>query len=368
MDPSADTTRTRRSLVPRWFVASGLSAVAMLAAALLLPPVLDRPATVQVPNVQGLDVSVARSRLAQAGFLLEIGDTRFSASATKGSVLEQRPGPGESADVGSAVAVVLSAGSEQFSLPDVIGMRVEEATSLLEGRGLIVGVDAVVSDEPTGTVLSSVPGPGATIFTSEMVRLTVSADKGDASVPLRHALSGQCFVIDPGPMPAVAATTAPSTDAPMEVARRLRSLLEASGAGVSITRSMADTAGAGADDVRARRAAEVSCTAVVGLAVSGSTPGLAVVTIAPRADDPRLYIPSSDLSQAILEALRASRLTAIGVTVEADAVLSAVPMPGVRVRLGAVSSPADRTAFRDPSWFDAVARSIYGALGEEYGK
>lgn len=368
MDPTAHIPRRRRSLVPRWLLpAAGVILGVLAVAAVLL---LARPGveTAQIPSIDSLDVSVARSRLAQAGFLLEVGDRRFSDASPAGTVLEQSPAPGTVAEVRSVVTVVVSAGSERFSMPDVIGMPVGQARELLVGKGLAVEVDEVGSGEATGVVLASVPAPGVPVFNSGVVRLTVAVDDLGPSVLTRYALTGLCFVIDPEPVPRPSSESTAPPDVTLEVARRLRSLLEASGAGVSVTRSAVDTPGAGVDAVRSRRASEASCTAAVGLSVSASTPGVAVASLAPRADDPRLYIPSAELSRALLESLNMSGGTAIAVTVQQDPVLSAVSVPGVRVRLGSSGSPADRASFRDPVWADGTARAIYRALGERFGR
>lgn len=357
--------QARRSLVPLWVVAIGVVALIVLAA-LSLPQLIAAPEMTEVPNVKGLDVSVARSRLAQAGLLLEVGDERFSATVPARGVMEQDPAPGRTAEKRSTVVVVLSAGSEEFAMPDVLGMQVDAAIDTLEQQGLIVSAEAVPSEEPSGTVLASTPSPGGMVRTGAAVHLSVSASRDPGSALLPYAFAGSCFVIDPAPLPASTASTLPP-DAPLDVARRLRSLLEASGGAVTVTRSITDTS-AITDDVRAERATAASCTAVVGLSVSENEEGIAVVTLTPRQDAPTLYIPSTDLGRGVVEALGASGHAAGTLTTGTDPVLSAVGMPGVRVRLGSIGSAQDRASFRDSHWADDVARSIYRALGEAFAK
>lgn len=347
-----------------WLVGAVLLGVLVVAGALLFPRLLARPERVSVPNVRGLDIAVARSRLAEAGLLLETGDRRFSSTVPAGGVIGQDPGPGATVARRSVVTVVLSAGSEEFLMPDVIGMPVEEARRGLEERGLTVTLESLPSEEPSGTVLATLPAPGAPVRTSDEVRVSVAASRTASSVLLPYKLAGTCFVIDVEPMPPVSGLATAPPDAPLEVARRLRSLLEASGAGVSMTRSLTDTAGAVTPERRAARAAGATCTAIVGLTVSESAPGIAVLTLTPRTDDPRLYIPSTELARKTVESFRASKMTAGSVTIASDPVLASVSVPGIRVRLGSAASPADRSAFRDPTWSDRVARALYSALGE----
>lgn len=55
-------------------------------------------------------------------------------------------------------------------------------------------------------------------------------------------------------------------------------------------------------------------------------------------------------------------------TVSADPVLSSFSGPWLRVVLGSPIQRTDKTSFSDPRWADQVARAIYGALGEVYGR
>lgn len=341
-------------------------ALALVPATVFLPRLLARAETVAVPNVAGLEVEVARSRLGEAGLLLAFGDTRFSSTVPEGGIIEQQPAPGTLVDVRSTVSVVLSAGSEEFVMPDVLGMRVAEAMSVLQDRGLVVDVVPVPSEEPSGTVLSSVPSPGVAVRTSDTVRLSVAASR-DTSTALRpYALDSCSFVLDVSPQPEPSATASSTPDAALEVSRRLQSLLEASGATVTVTRSINDTDGAASDAARVARASGTSCTVVIGLSVTASGSGMRVMSAAPSAERPALFIPSSDLARRIGDALKGARLAAPVSTTATDAVLASVSSPGVRVVLGSVRSQEDRAAFRDPEWADRVARSIYRGVGEAY--
>lgn len=360
--------RPRRALVPAWVLAGAGIAVALLIAGIVLPLVLARPETTAVPNVAGLDVAIARSRLGEAGLLLEYGDTRFSSTVPEGGVIQQDPAPGATVPVRSTVVVILSAGSEEFVMPDVLGMKASAAVALLEERGLSVHLEPTPSTEPSGTVLASVPSPGAAVRTSESVRLSVAASRESSTTLRPYDLGGMSFVIDPAPMPEASTAASPTGDVALEVSRRLRSLLEASGATVTVTRSITDTGAAVSESARIARASATSATALVGVGVSASGGGLLVAAAAPSAQRPSLFIPSSDLARRISDALKGARLTAPVSTAASDAVLVSVTSPGVRVTLGSVASTEDRGAFRDPEWADRVARAIYRAVGEAFGR
>lgn len=324
-----------------------------------------RPVTVAVPNVAGLDVPVARSRLAEVGLLLERGDVRFSTTVPKDGVIEQSIAPGAVVEEGSVVVVVVSAGSEEIEMPDVVGMKLGAARDILTAKGLTVQVETEPSEEPSDTVLRSLPAPGSKVRTAQTVRLTVAAQGSASSALLPYRLEGRTYVIDPAPMPRASAGATSLPDVPLEVARRLRSLLEASGATVVVTRSVTDTATT--VDSRLARARESSPTVVLGLSVDPVADGAAVLVPPSTPERASVYVASSDLARSTIDALTGAHVSVSqGVAVD-DPVISVFLVPGVRVRLGSTSKETDVASFRDPAWSDSVARAIYRALGEESG-
>ena len=93
-----------------------VAAVAGFALAYLLlfffvfrPSVL--PDTGVVPDVIGMEVDVARQRLAGAGFELELGTYRADPIVRRGSVAEQRPSAGTELERGGRVVVIVSGGT-----------------------------------------------------------------------------------------------------------------------------------------------------------------------------------------------------------------------------------------------------------------
>lgn len=348
----------RPPYVPRWVVPSAAAVGATLLLVLGLSLWLGVRAEVIVPEIIGVDEAVAEVRLAQSGLIIEVTERPFDASEP-GTVLDQDPAPGESLREGDPVRVVVSAGSEEFMMPDVVGLALKIAKVQLEERGLVVRIDEVQSDAPENTVISTNPAPGASIRSSDMVRLSV-AIKGDATdALLPYKLDGTVVAIDPTLIPGG------TQDVTMEVARRLRSLLEASGATVIVTRS------ATATGVPETGSTEItgSVSAVVGLDVPATgVGGLAVLTLG---DSPQAQ-PSAQASVALAESV-ATELKAAGRPVARDvvlndAVLATAPnSPGVRIRLGSLATETDTELFTDPAWFDQIARAIYRGLGERLG-
>lgn len=348
----------RRAFIPRRVLIGLLAGVVVLLAALIALPFFLSPAQVEVPDLIGVDEDVARVRLAQSDLAIEVTERPFD-PAPAGTVLSQDPPPGASISAGDTVFVVVSAGSEEFTMPDVIGLTVRIARAQLEQRGLTVRIDSVDSDAPKDTVLASNPAPGATVRTSDIIRLTVAAEGSATDALLPYSLQGLVCVLDP------ATVESGTVDVPMEVARRLQSLLEASGSLVHISRSASAT-----DTTTAGRLAEVSETAatlVVGFDVPSSGPGGVRVLTLTAASSAGVVQPSEQLADALIEQLAEVGTMAKRATTGSDLVLQAFPAPGVRVNLGSQTNAEDQTLFRDPAWSDTIARALYRGIGERFG-
>jgi len=352
----------RRPLISRTFIAAVLGVTAVIALALAVATWYLSGVGILVPNVIGVQEGVARARLAQAGLSVSSVERRFDVQP-EGTVLAQSPGEGARLPRGGGVALVVSAGTEEFIMPDVTGMGINVARAQLEQCGLVVRIEAVESDQPADTVLETIPSPGALVRTSDIVRVRIASDGTASQALLPFPMQGTLFVIDPAPV------AGSDVEAPLEVARRLRSLLEASGAQVVVTRSVTETDAPAA--ARAQRASEAGAalTALVGLDVLTDAPaGLGVLV--PSADTvPEAQAQSSDrLADSLVKLLAEQQTGATRSALGSDPVVAATSAPSVRVRLGALSSREDVAAFRDPAWSDTVARAIYRALGEQYSK
>ncbi|MDP2182575.1 MAG: PASTA domain-containing protein [Actinomycetota bacterium] len=312
-----------------------------------------------VPDVLNVDEGVARASLAQAGFVIEVAERRFNVLPA-GTVLEQDPAPGTTLKRGDAVIVVVSAGSEEIIMPDVIGSSINVARPQLEQLGLVVKIDAMESDAPRDTIISTNPSAGATLRTAEIVRVTIATEGSATNALLPYALEGVSVLIDPS------VVTDGSVDAPLEVTRRLQSLLEASGATVSVTRSgvAADTSQA----ARVRAAEAASFDVAIGLDVASSGAGGLTLSVStdPSGDPP---LPGAlTFIDELSTQLRATDATVNKRAATKDPVLGPTGAPAARVGVGSTSSGQDVSAFRDPAWRDTIARALYRAIGERFGR
>jgi N-acetylmuramoyl-L-alanine amidase len=349
---------TREPLVPAW-VPITLGSLAALAVIITLVVVfLGRGGSIVVPKVVGIDVGVARTRLAQQGLKLTITEKRFS-SLPADTVMEQTPAPGLELKHGEAVTVVVSAGSEDFPMPDLVGTGLAYARGQLEGKGLEVRVQSEPSDQASDTVLASNPAAGSSMRTGDIVTLTIATAGVGNSILLPTSMQGVVVTLDPAPV------AAGKPDVTLDVARRVRSLLEASGATVMTTRALADTGTAVTEDERAKRAKSSASHVALGLEATTLGKG-SLVALSPVSGS--VAVPSAKLASEIASSLASSGLVATSTTTPTDKVLGATGVPFSRVRLGSFSVREDAAAFADPNWADRVARAIYRALAETYGR
>jgi len=350
----------RPPLVPRWVWIALATVVGVIVLGLGVWAVTSRLANIAVPPLTGIDVGVARTRLAEEGLKLTVAEERFSPRPAQ-LVLTQDPSAGTKLKRGDTVSVVVSAGSEQFAMPDVVGNGVLLARGRLETKGLDVRVEAIPSQLPSDTVLSSNPAAGQMVHTGDIVRLSIAAPGPTTALLLPYDMSGVTVVLDPAPVNDAAG------DVTLDIARRVRSLVEASHGIVRTTRALADTSTLEAAPARAQRAAVGTATAAVGL--SANSVGAAGLVV---------FSPSPILPLASASARLASRISTdlvsegagpvASATSSTDTVLAAAAAPWSRVQLGSYSSREDAAKFNDPNWEDTVARAIYRALGSLYGK
>ena len=116
----------------------------------------------QVPSLGG-DLRSALERLVQAGLAASLA--YVPSDQPLGTVVAQSPSGGQSATRGSHVTLNLSAGPHpagQASVPNVVGRRIPQAVSTLNGSGLrLVLLRSKVTDRSqAGMVVSQTPEPG----------------------------------------------------------------------------------------------------------------------------------------------------------------------------------------------------------------
>jgi beta-lactam-binding protein with PASTA domain/tRNA A-37 threonylcarbamoyl transferase component Bud32 len=139
--------------------------------------------TVRVPDVVGRDVDEARDILEEAGF--EVDTEPRNSPRPEDQVLEQDPEAGGRAEEGSTVVLAISAGRRQTTVPELVGLTLEDARDELRGARLAVGeTRPEVSEEvPEDEVISQDPPAGERVDRGSDVDLVVSSGPETITVP-----------------------------------------------------------------------------------------------------------------------------------------------------------------------------------------
>jgi serine/threonine-protein kinase len=132
--------------------------------------------TATVPDVAGQPQEVAFDMLGDAGFFgrptLEPSD-----EVPTGIVIRTDPPAGAEAEVGDTIDVFISTGPEEFPVPPVIGMQLEEAQRAIEDARLQVGniVRQPDPDFAENVVIDQSPQAGVEVGEGTQVNLVVSS-------------------------------------------------------------------------------------------------------------------------------------------------------------------------------------------------
>jgi hypothetical protein len=349
----------RPALIPKWVPVLAIAIAGSCLFGLIGLWWSSQSATIQAPKIVGVDVGTATARLAERGLKITVTERRFSPQP-RDTVLTQNPDPGVKLRSGDTVSVVVSAGSEQFAVPDVVGKGLLLARGLLQTKGLEISVESQPSQQPSDTVLACNPAPGTMVHTGDVIRLTVASPGNTSQLLLPYDMKGVTVLLDPAPVADAMA------DVPLDIARRLRSLLEASGGTVVTTRALAETSTLEGVAAREQRAAEQSSTVGIGLSTV-PVGGKGIIVFMPSPVLP--HASSSAKLASLVTTDLASRSSAVDVsTLSSDTVLVAADSPWIRVQLGAFSQKEDAARFADPAWKDSVAGSLYKAIAARYGR
>lgn len=103
--------------------------------------------------------------------------------APEGTVLSQRPLPGQYARAGAPVEAMLSRGPEVHTLPDVAGLSERQAGIVLERLGFDVDVESREDPLPAGRAIETRPPAGSELAVPGRLVLVVSEGAPIVAVP-----------------------------------------------------------------------------------------------------------------------------------------------------------------------------------------
>lgn len=138
-------------------------------------PPATAAAKLTAPNLEGLSVDAARERWRAKDITIIEDGTRADSGAKAGTILSQRPAPGEALD-SKEIRVTIAQAGESIQVPDVMGQVLADARTELVDAGFEVPepkskkVDDVAKD---GKVIAMEPNAGAQASKGVAVRLTI---------------------------------------------------------------------------------------------------------------------------------------------------------------------------------------------------
>lgn len=138
--------------------------------------VAQAPAPVLVPDVVGVAQAAAITTLVAAQLSVGSIQTAFSRTVPAGHVISQAPAAGTSVPARTAVALVVSLGPAQVTVPDVVGTLEAEARTAILAAKLTVGVvtSQFSGTVPSGRVISQAPPASSTVNEGSAVSVVVS--------------------------------------------------------------------------------------------------------------------------------------------------------------------------------------------------
>ncbi|MEU4492515.1 Stk1 family PASTA domain-containing Ser/Thr kinase [Streptomyces sp. NPDC023998] len=103
--------------------------------------VVSRGAPVDVPDVTGESVEDATSKLEGAGFKVKVASEQINSPEEAGTIAEQSATEGAQLARGDTITLTVSKGPRMVEVPDVVGMKADEATDKLKSAGFEVKVE-----------------------------------------------------------------------------------------------------------------------------------------------------------------------------------------------------------------------------------
>lgn len=137
--------------------------------------------SVIVPKLTGLQLVDAVDALQKEGLLAKID--KVDSPLRADTVVSQNIADGEKVAKGKVIVLRVSKGGSLVPLPDVRGMKFEEAVSRLNEAGFKVSTVTRVTDKfkPAGTIIAQNPASPQHISASSMVSLLVSSGPTEGS-------------------------------------------------------------------------------------------------------------------------------------------------------------------------------------------
>ena len=164
----------------KWIVGIGIFGVVTgLSAYFTLVWFIGAQPEVVVPSLVGRDIVAALETLDQLGLDARVRGAEYSPEIPKNRVTYQSPDAGERIKAGREVRIRLSKGIEQLPVPDLVGLKADDAVSLLVTSGFQDGIRTGIYSQtiPKGNLVGAMPPPGKPAEAGTPVALLISLGK-----------------------------------------------------------------------------------------------------------------------------------------------------------------------------------------------
>ena len=151
---------------------------------LLMPWIVNRGGTLEVPDVEELMFENAKEKLDSLGFDARQGDVRSDPRHAAGQVIAQNPPAGSFVKYGRRIYLTVSGGELTVGVPDLKGRSLRDAKFSLTRNGLNLGeVEYQISPEfPENTVMAQSMAAGSSIRKGSSIGITISLGDGTGKV------------------------------------------------------------------------------------------------------------------------------------------------------------------------------------------
>lgn len=137
-----------------------------------------------IPSVVGATKNEAVETMATLGVKVKVTRNKFDELVPKGKIISMAPPAGSRLGEGESISVIISKGPERYSIPNLKGKSVSQATVTLANEKLLIGKteEAFSTIIPKGQIISVSPEPGTLVKKNSEVNLVVS--KGEELISL----------------------------------------------------------------------------------------------------------------------------------------------------------------------------------------
>lgn len=130
--------------------------------------------TVKVPDIKGKTRSDAEAAIKNASLAIGSITEKFSDDVEKGMVISQTPSAGKEAEENVTIDFVVSKGSKNVTIPELLGRTEQRAGEKLTALGLLVEVEYKYSNEAEDRVFECSPAEGAKVEVGSTVKIILS--------------------------------------------------------------------------------------------------------------------------------------------------------------------------------------------------